>query len=151
VHSILRDVATAKLASDPSSGSKRLEPVSSVSTSEIYSWASQLASETRKLDWVLYWYVWPDAVREVIHKLETMNGGGSSVSSAFKCAPRENQKLNFYESSPWIGRDSWIRCYEKKAGPLRCIRTTAEVRESSRPNTAYLSKIAMGDYTSSPE
>jgi len=24
---------------------------------------------------VLHWYVWPDAVREIIHKLETRNGG----------------------------------------------------------------------------
>jgi hypothetical protein len=64
-----------KLASDLSSGSKKPEPVSSVSTSDIYSWASQLASESRKLDWVFYWYVWPDTVREVIHKLETTNGG----------------------------------------------------------------------------
>ena len=71
----MRDVATSKLASDLGSGSKKPEPVSSVSTSEIYSWASQLASESRKLDWVFYWYVWPDAVREVIHKLETMSGG----------------------------------------------------------------------------
>jgi len=47
----------------------------SVPTSEIYSWAGQLASESRKSDWVFHWYVWPDAVREVIHKLETMNGG----------------------------------------------------------------------------
>jgi hypothetical protein len=68
-------VATSKLASDLSSDSKKPEPVSSVSTSEIYSWASHLASESRKLDWVLYWYVWPDAVREIIHKPETMNGG----------------------------------------------------------------------------
>jgi len=68
-------VATSKLASDLSSGSKKPKPVSSVPVSEIYSWASQLASESRKLDWVLHWYVWPDAVREVIHKLETMNGG----------------------------------------------------------------------------
>jgi hypothetical protein len=68
-------VATSKLASDLSSGSKKPEPVSSVSRSEIYSWASQLASESRKLDWVFYWYVWPDSVREIIHKLETMSGG----------------------------------------------------------------------------
>jgi hypothetical protein len=68
-------VATATLVSDLSSGSKKPEPDNSVSTSEIYSWASQLASESRKLDWVFYWYVWPDAVREIIHKLETMNGG----------------------------------------------------------------------------
>ena len=68
-------MATSKLASDLSSGSKKPEPDNSVSTSEIYSWASQLASESRKLDWVLHWYVLPDAVREIIHKLETMNGG----------------------------------------------------------------------------
>jgi hypothetical protein len=68
-------VATSKLASDLSSGSKKPEPDNSVPTSEIYSWASQLASESRKLDWVFYWYVWPDAVREVTRKLETMNGG----------------------------------------------------------------------------
>jgi hypothetical protein len=68
-------VATSKLASDPSPGSKKPEPDNSVPTSEIYSWASQLASESRKLDWVLHWYVLPDSVREIIHKLETMNGG----------------------------------------------------------------------------
>jgi len=68
-------VATSKLASDLSSGSKKHEPDNSVPTSEIYSWASQLASESRKLDWVFYWYVWPDAVREIIRRLETMNGG----------------------------------------------------------------------------
>jgi len=68
-------VATSKLASDLSSGSKKPEPDNSVPTSEIYSWASQLASESRKLDWVFHWYVWPDAVREVIRKLETMSGG----------------------------------------------------------------------------
>jgi hypothetical protein len=75
IHTSVRDVATSKLASDPSSGSKKPEPDNSGSTSEIYSWASQLASESRKLGWVFYWYVWPDAVREVIHKLETMSGG----------------------------------------------------------------------------
>ena len=68
-------MATSKLASDLGSGSKKPEPDNSVSTSEIYSWASQLASESRKLDWVFHWYVWPDAVREIIHKLETMSGG----------------------------------------------------------------------------
>jgi len=78
----MRDVATGKLASDLSSGSKKPEPDNSVSVSEIYSWAGQLASESRKLDWVFYWYEWPDAVSEIIHKLETMKGG-SSVSSAF--------------------------------------------------------------------
>ena len=68
-------MATSKLASDLSSGSKKPEPDNSVSTSEIYSWASQLASESRKLDSVFRWYVWPDAVSEMIHKLETMSGG----------------------------------------------------------------------------
>jgi len=68
-------VATAKLASDLSSDSKKPESGSSARTAEIYSWAGQLASESRKLDWVLYWYVWPDAVREIIHKLVTMSGG----------------------------------------------------------------------------
>ena len=68
-------MATGKLASDLSSGSKKPDPDNSVSVSEIYSWASQLASESRKLDWIFYWYVWPDAVREIIHKLETMSGG----------------------------------------------------------------------------
>jgi hypothetical protein len=68
-------VATSKLASDLSSGSKKPEPDNSVSTSEIYSWASQLASESRKLDWVFHWYVWPDAVRKIIRKLETTSGG----------------------------------------------------------------------------
>jgi hypothetical protein len=37
--------------------------------------ASHLASESRKLDWVFYWYVWPDAVRKIIQKLEATNGG----------------------------------------------------------------------------
>jgi len=27
------------------------------------------------MDWVFRWYVWPDAVREIIHKLETASGG----------------------------------------------------------------------------
>jgi hypothetical protein len=65
----------SKLASDLRSGSKKPEPDNSVSISEVYSWGSQLASESRKLDWVLYWYVWLDAVSEIIYNLETMNGG----------------------------------------------------------------------------
>ena len=68
-------MGTAKLASDLSSGSKKPEPDNPVPTSEIYSWASQLASESRKLNWVFHWYMWPDSVREIFHKLETMNGG----------------------------------------------------------------------------
>jgi len=75
IHTSVRDVATSKLASDLSSGPKKPEPDNPVPTSEIYSWASHLASETRKLESIFLWYVWPDTVREVIHKLETMNGG----------------------------------------------------------------------------
>jgi hypothetical protein len=68
-------LTTRKVASDLSSKSKKPEPVRSVRTTEIYAWASQLASETRKSDWVLDWYVWPNAIREIIHKLETISGG----------------------------------------------------------------------------
>ena len=74
-------MATAELASDLSSGSKKPEPDNSVPTSEIYSWASQLASESRKLDWVFYWYVWPDAVREIIPSSKRCDGIIGLVSS----------------------------------------------------------------------
>jgi len=43
--------------------------------SEIYSWASRLASEARDMGWVTRWYVWPDAVRRIERRLETMRGG----------------------------------------------------------------------------
>jgi len=36
---------------------------------------SQLASESRKIDWVFYWNVWPDAISRIIKQLETMRGG----------------------------------------------------------------------------
>jgi len=42
---------------------------------ELYSWASQLASESRSPDWVAGWYVWPEAVLRVQHQLETMKAG----------------------------------------------------------------------------
>jgi len=71
----LRDVATSKLASDRRSGSEETEHAAAVQTSEIYSWASQLASESRKSGWVSSWYVWPSAVQEMLHKLETTSGG----------------------------------------------------------------------------
>jgi len=57
------------------SNRRKSQTTSSARTDEICSWASQLASESRKLDWVFYRYLWPDAVRETIHKLETMSGG----------------------------------------------------------------------------
>jgi ABC-type sugar transport system ATPase subunit len=105
VHTSVRDVATSKLASDLSAGSKKPEPDNPVSTSEIYSWASQLASESRKLDWVFYWYVWPDAVRQIAHKLETMNGGivgliglqGVGKSSALLAIPERRMVLQYKE------------------------------------------------------
>ena len=49
-------------------------PGSTVTIEEIYSWTSQLASESRRV-WINYWYVWPDAVKQVIQQLETMSGG----------------------------------------------------------------------------
>ena len=63
------------LASDLSSGSRKRELGNSPQIDEIYSWASQLTSESRKLDWIFYRYVRPHVVRETIHKLETMSGG----------------------------------------------------------------------------
>lgn len=45
-----------------------------VSVKEIRSWASQLASESRRLDWVAYWYVWPDNLSRIFRDLEAMNG-----------------------------------------------------------------------------
>jgi hypothetical protein len=57
------------------SNRRKSQTTSSARTDEICSWASQLASEGRKLDWVFYRYLWPDAVREIIHKLETMCDG----------------------------------------------------------------------------
>jgi energy-coupling factor transporter ATP-binding protein EcfA2 len=75
VHSILRDVATSKLASDLSSGSKKPEPDNSVPTSEIYSWASRLACESRGPNWIDRWYVPPKGVIDAARKLETMDGG----------------------------------------------------------------------------
>jgi len=50
------------------------EPVKST-VDELYSWASQLASESRSPDWVAGWYVWPEAVLRVQHQLETMKTG----------------------------------------------------------------------------
>jgi len=42
------------------------EPVKST-VDELYSWAGQLASESRSPDWVTGWYVWPEA-EVVSHK-----------------------------------------------------------------------------------
>jgi uncharacterized membrane protein len=68
-------VATSKLASDLSSGSKKPEPDNSVPTSEIYLWASQLAFESRRAFWIGGWYVCPGAISRIIKQLETMRGG----------------------------------------------------------------------------
>jgi len=50
-------------------------PNSTVTIEDIYSWTSQLASETRSSDWIDYWYIFPDEVKQIIQQLETMNGG----------------------------------------------------------------------------
>jgi hypothetical protein len=42
---------------------------------EVYSWASQLASESRTIDWIIGWYLWPDAVRLILRRLDAMKGG----------------------------------------------------------------------------
>jgi len=68
-------VATSKLASDLSSGSKKPEPGNSVSTSEIYSWACQLAAESRDRDALLKSYVWPKSLIGISELLEGMRGG----------------------------------------------------------------------------
>ncbi len=46
-----------------------------MSGDEIYSWASQLASESRNLDWITKWYVWPETVFRTVKRLRGMNGG----------------------------------------------------------------------------
>ena len=89
-------------AAGDSPKSKKAKSSPSVQTSEIYSWASQLASESRKQDWIFEWYVWPDAVREIIKKLEAMNGGiiclvglqGVGKSSALLAMMEEYRKKN---------------------------------------------------------
>jgi hypothetical protein len=70
-----RDSDTAKVASELGLGSEKSEAPLSVPVGEIYSWATQLACESRELEWVFKWYVRPLAVSQIIHKLETMNGG----------------------------------------------------------------------------
>jgi len=54
---------------------ENVESSSNFSIEEVYSWASQLASESRRIDWIANWYVWPDAVSRVLRQLEIMQGG----------------------------------------------------------------------------
>jgi hypothetical protein len=75
VHSILWDVATPKVASDLIHGSERPEPVGSVPTSEIYSWASQLAAESRDPLLRSKFYVWPKSLVGMSELLRRMKGG----------------------------------------------------------------------------
>jgi energy-coupling factor transporter ATP-binding protein EcfA2 len=42
--------------------------------SEVYAWASQLASESRDSSWIAHWYVWPQAVRQIYRHLKTAEG-----------------------------------------------------------------------------
>ena len=109
-------MATAKLASDLSSDSEKPESGSSVRTGEIYSWAGQLASENRELKWVWDWYVWPDAVLQIFHRLKTMNGGiiglvglqGVGKSSALTAILGKwllDEEFEEFRSGPELGRD----------------------------------------------
>jgi len=54
------------------SGSSDSSPVS---VEEVYSWASQLASESRQPEWIAHWYVWPDALARFMPQLNAMSGG----------------------------------------------------------------------------
>jgi hypothetical protein len=42
---------------------------------EVYSWASQLASESRSQGWIDEWYIWPNELNTVLRKLSVMSGG----------------------------------------------------------------------------
>jgi GTPase SAR1 family protein len=42
---------------------------------EVYSWSSQLASESRSQGWIDEWYVWPEELNIVLRKLSVMSGG----------------------------------------------------------------------------
>ncbi|MCJ7635767.1 hypothetical protein MUP77_25665, partial [Candidatus Bathyarchaeota archaeon] len=42
---------------------------------EIYSWASQLAAESRFSTWMNYYYVWPKTVLRILDRLGSMSGG----------------------------------------------------------------------------
>jgi len=60
---------------DLAQSSENVESSSTVSFEEVYSWASQLSSESRRVNWISYGYVWPDAVSRVLRQLEIMQGG----------------------------------------------------------------------------
>jgi hypothetical protein len=67
-------LSTARRAFVLKSDSKGPESASSARVGEVYSWASQLASETRDVGWVNYWYIWPESVQRILRQLETMRG-----------------------------------------------------------------------------
>ena len=54
--------------------SRNLEPKSN-RIKEVYSWASQLTSESRSRGWINEWHVWPDELDTVLRKLSVMSGG----------------------------------------------------------------------------
>ena len=68
---------------------------------EVYSWASQLASESRGQGWVTHGYVWPDAVAHIVQQLKTTRDGiiclvglqGVGKSSAL-CAIHSKMELD---------------------------------------------------------
>ena len=72
-YSVLRDVATSKLASDPSSGSKGNEPGRDLEL--LHLWASSLTAESREPSWFVNYYVWPEGVQRVKRLLQIMNKG----------------------------------------------------------------------------
>ena len=45
------------------------------SVAEIRLWASQLTSESREINWIANWYVWPDAAARIYRELKSMSGG----------------------------------------------------------------------------
>jgi len=42
--------------------------------SQVYAWASQLASESRGIAWITRWYIWPPAVGQIYRHLKTAEG-----------------------------------------------------------------------------
>jgi hypothetical protein len=55
------------MSGKPNSKSNRIK--------EVYSWASQLASESRSQGWINEWYIWPEELNTLLRKLSVMNGG----------------------------------------------------------------------------
>src|SRR5208282_1935579 len=72
--SILRVLSTAKSASVPRPHSKGPESASSARMGEVYSWASQLASESREPQWISDSYLMPNEVSHLLTHLRSVRG-----------------------------------------------------------------------------